>query len=91
MSQAVFSIIGGDVNPSGKLPITLPNIDNEQQMSRLQYPGLIDYRTGIDLSSNYTEKLLMGYRWYDYHNVEPMYPFGHGLSYTTFKYDKESL
>jgi len=91
MSQAVFSIIGGDVNPSGKLPITLPNIDNEQQMSRLQYPGLIDYRTGIDLSSNYTEKLLMGYRWYDYHNVEPMYPFGHGLSYTTFKYDAESL
>jgi beta-glucosidase len=33
----------------------------------------------------------MGYRWYDYHRFEPMYPFGHGLSYTTFKYDDESL
>lgn len=91
MSQAVFSIIEGVINPSGKLPITLPNADNEQQMTKLQYPGLPDSRPGIDLSSNYTEKLLMGYRWYDYHNVEPMYPFGHGLSYTTFKYDAESL
>jgi len=80
MSQAIFNLIEGVVVPSGKLPVTLPNADNEQAMNKDQFPGINDV-------SHYTEKLLFGYRWYDYHDVEPMYPFGHGLSYTTFLYD----
>lgn len=53
-------------------------------MDRDQYPGLND-------KSHYKEELLVGYRWYDYHKKEPNFPFGHGLSYTTFSYDKDSI
>lgn len=77
---AVFNLIEGLTNPSGKLPITLPNKENEQNMSEEQYPG-------INNVGNYTEKLLFGYRWYDENGVTPQYPFGHGLSYTKFTYD----
>lgn len=80
MSQAIFNLIEGVVVPSGKLPITLGHADNEVEMDRDQYPGLND-------KSHYKEELLVGYRWYDYHQKEPNFPFGHGLSYTTFSYD----
>ena len=53
-------------------------------MTPEQYPG-------IDNVGNYTEKMLMGYRWYDANDVKPKFPFGHGLSYTTFDYDPDSL
>ena len=84
MSQAIFNVIEGITNPSGKLPITQPNKFNEQEMTQSQYPG-------INLESNYTEKMLFGYRWYDFHNVSPNYPFGHGLSYTTFAYNGDYI
>lgn len=84
LSEAIFNLIEGKAIPSGKLPITLPNKDNEVEMTEYQYPGINDV-------SHYTEKLLVGYRWYDHHQVEPKYPFGHGLSYTTFDYDADSL
>lgn len=84
MSQAIFNVIEGITVPSGKLPVTLPNKFNEQEMTTLQYPG-------IDNESNYTEKMFFGYRWYDKNNVTPMYPFGHGLSYTTFTYHNDNI
>jgi len=53
-------------------------------MTKDQYPG-------INLTSHYTEKLNMGYRWYDANQVKPAFPFGFGLSYTQFTFDTSSL
>jgi len=78
--HAIASVLFGDVNPSGKLPLTFP-VDDKQVPANtpLQYPG-------EDNESMYSEKLLVGYRWYDANNEEPLFPFGFGLSYTTFTY-----
>ena len=88
MGNALSDILYGDVNPSGRLPLTFPNIDNEQNFTQSQWPGL-PVATGKE--STYTEKLEVGYRWYDAHNVVPKYPFGHGMSYTTFDYSGLSV
>lgn len=77
--DAIASLLFGDVNPSAKLPITLPNKENEQGFTTSQYPGVNGVVT-------YSEGLFFGYRWYDKHNVKPQFPFGHGLSYTKFLY-----
>jgi beta-glucosidase len=77
--NAIAPILFGDVNPSGKLPQTFPNNDNE-----LPKPT-----TALDIP--YTEGLLVGYRWYDTNNVTPLFCFGHGLSYTTFGYSGLSV
>jgi len=77
--HAIADVLFGDVNPSGRLPITLPNIDNEVKFTPAQYPG-------VNNEASYSEGLLIGYRWYDAHNVTPRFAFGHGLSYTTFQY-----
>jgi len=77
--HAIADLLFGAVNPCARLPITLPNIENEVGFTPLQYPG-------VNLESNYSEGLQIGYRWYDAHQVTPRFPFGHGLSYTTFKY-----
>jgi beta-glucosidase len=80
MGNAVASILFGDVNPSGKLPVTFPTSEKAIPVNTpIQYPG-------INLQTNYTEKLQVGYRWYDANNVAPQFPFGHGLSYTRFNY-----
>ena len=77
--HAIGDVLFGDVNPSGRLPVTFPNVDNEVKFTEIQYPG-------INNEGNYTEGLLIGYRWYDAYNVTPRFAFGHGLSYTTFQY-----
>lgn len=74
-----MNIIFGHANPSGKLTFTIPKEHSEQGWTKEQYDD--DTRTSV-----YTEKHHFGYRWYDQHNVEPAYPFGHGLSYAKFKY-----
>lgn len=79
--NALADVLFGAVNPSGKLPVTIPNMDNEVNFTPEQYPGV-----GFPPEADYTERSLFGYRWYDYHDVTPAYCFGHGLSYTTFKY-----
>jgi len=66
----------------GKLPVTFAKTQEEIPVNTpTQWPG-------INLESNYTEKLLVGYRWYDALNKDPLFPFGHGLSYTKFYFDK---
>ena len=78
--SSIARLLFGDVNPSGKLAMTFPV--NEQQG-----PGafFLDY-PGDGMTVNYTEGVLVGYRWYDAKDQEPLFPFGFGLSYTTFHY-----
>jgi len=77
--NALADVLFGTVNPSGRLPVTFPNKDNEVGFTAEQYPG-------VNGHANYSEKLEIGYRWYGAHNVVPKYAFGFGLSYTTFAY-----
>ncbi|MGO8720880.1 MAG: glycoside hydrolase family 3 C-terminal domain-containing protein [Acidobacteriaceae bacterium] len=77
--NAIAAILYGDVNPSGKLPLTFPGTATEIPTStREQWPG-------INGTSTYSEDLDVGYRWYDANHVQPLFPFGFGLSYTTFR------
>jgi beta-glucosidase len=76
--NALADILFGDENPSGKLPITFP--------VRLQdNPAYINY-PGENGKVRYGEGIFVGYRYYDKKEVTPLFPFGHGLSYTSFKY-----
>jgi beta-glucosidase len=76
----VAAVLFGAVNPSGKLPITFPKRDADIPLQTPeQYPG-------VNLVAHYSEGLFVGYRWYDAKNIEPLFPFGFGLSYTTFAY-----
>jgi len=80
---AVANVLYGDVNPSGRLPVTMPVKENPLEFSEEQYPG-IAFSDG--LQTNYSEKLEVGYRWYLAHKAQPAFIFGSGLSYTSFKY-----
>lgn len=76
--NALSDVLFGDVNPSGKLPTTIP--------VRLQdNPAYINY-PGENGKVRYGEGLFVGYRYYDKKELAPQFPFGHGLSYTTFEY-----
>ena len=98
--NAVANLLYGKVNPSGKLPMTFGAKEREAAFAtEEQYPGTRQdtgkpggpgpYGDGKShqLIAKYTEGLEMGYRWYEANNVKPVYPFGYGLSYTTFDYD----
>lgn len=78
------------MNPSGKLPLTFPNAENETAMSPAQWPGLPQ---DDPETVQYSEGLLVGYRFYDAMglNFTTGFPFGHGLSYTEFGYSKLSV
>ncbi len=76
-------------NPSGKLPITFPKaLADLPAHTPEQYPGVGPKHKTV---AQYSEKLLVGYRWYDAQKIEPLYPFGYGLSYTSFAYSNLSL
>eukprot|EP01124_Arcella_intermedia_P035261 TRINITY_DN8933_c0_g1_i1.p1 TRINITY_DN8933_c0_g1~~TRINITY_DN8933_c0_g1_i1.p1 ORF type:complete len:742 (-),score=99.26 TRINITY_DN8933_c0_g1_i1:33-2258(-) len=77
--NAIADILFGDVNPSGKLPLTFPNKENEVGFKPDEYPG-------VGLVEYYREKLNIGYRWYATNGVKPKYAFGHGLSYSSFAF-----
>ena len=71
--NAAVDILFGAVNPSGRLPLTLPNSENEVGFTKAQYPGVA--RGGL-LVANYSEGLNVGYRWYNSMNVTPRFAFG---------------
>jgi beta-glucosidase len=83
--NAAAALLYGDVNPSGKLPFTFPTSMAQTPLrSAQQYPGVNDAH-GVPRST-YSEGLLVGYRWYDANHLTPLFPFGFGLSYSTFAY-----
>ncbi len=75
--KAIANVLFGRVNPSGKLTVTYPR-NIEDNPAFINYPGLQDVLYG--------EGIFVGYRYYDKKKVVPLFPFGHGLSYTTFAY-----
>ena len=85
--HALADILWNDagVNPSGRLPLTMPASENQVGFTTEQYPGTPNEQLKC-LTSNYSEQLLIGYRWYDHHKAEPRFEFGYGLSYTQFHY-----
>eukprot|EP00392_Amoebophrya_sp_AT5.2_P010443 g10503.t1 len=78
--EALAAVLYGRMSPNGKLPFALPNKENEQGMTEAQYPGT-PTPDEFHLRTKYTENLSFGYRWYQQHNVQPKFHFGHGLSY----------
>lgn len=89
--QALAEILYGKVNPSGKLPITIDK-KIEDNASYASYPDPSQYRGDNALTEmTYDEGLYLGYRAYDKKNTKPLYPFGFGLSYTTYSYSDMKL
>lgn len=105
-SKAIANILFGDVNPSGKLPLTFPKSEADlphpihvgppkpdagHPIPKLAgAPGLIGMAMGIGpfFNVNYDEGLKVGYKWYDAEKKPVLFPFGFGLSYTTFTYSE---
>ncbi|NKZ06215.1 beta-glucosidase family protein [Actinomadura latina] len=79
--SALARVLYGDVDPGGRLPVTFPVAENDAPASgnAAQYPG-------VDKTITLSEGVMVGYRHYDAKGIAPQFPFGHGLSYTTFSY-----
>lgn len=108
-SEAIANVLFGDVNPSGRLPITFPKSeadlphpihvdppkhDANHPIPKLPgFPGLIAMAMGIapDFDVPYDEGLKVGYKWYDAEKKPVLFPFGYGLSYTSFTYSGISV
>ncbi|OXA90375.1 beta-glucosidase [Flavobacterium hercynium] len=84
--NALANVMSGKVNPSGKLPFSFPiKLEDcgAHAFDKTVFPG--------DANVEYKEDILVGYRWYDTKNIPVLFPFGHGLSYTNFKYGKATV
>ncbi|WP_455589283.1 glycoside hydrolase family 3 C-terminal domain-containing protein [Bacteroides rodentium] len=82
--KSLADILSGAVNPSGKLPFSFPARLTDcgaHAFDELSYPG-------DSIKQEYKEDILVGYRWHDTKKIPALFPFGHGLSYTTFTYGK---
>jgi beta-glucosidase len=82
---AIANVLFGDVNPSGRLAITFPKglSDSPAHASKRTYPG--------NDKVFYDEDIFVGYRHFDTKNIDPLFPFGYGLSYTTFTYENLTI
>jgi len=78
--EATAELLLGEANPSGKLPVTFPRREDDlPAVNPENFPG-------VNGELYFDEGIYVGYRWYDSQNIEPLFPFGHGLSYTSFSY-----
>jgi beta-glucosidase len=78
--EAVAAVLFGDADPGGRLPVTFPASPDQGPITGPErYPG-------VDGDACYDEGVLVGYRWFDQHGQEPLFPFGHGLSYGEYAY-----
>lgn len=94
--EAIARILFGDVTPSAKLPVTFPKSETDLSHVTVQAPPpeapapLAGTESGQNrphpFDIHYSEGLKIGYKWFDAENKEPLFPFGHGLSYTTYSY-----
>lgn len=85
--ETLAEAISGKVNPSGRLPVTFAKRQGDYrcfQFGKRGYPG-------VSRQVYYDDDIYVGYRWFNTSHVEPQFPFGFGLSYTTFKYGKPTL
>jgi beta-glucosidase len=79
-APALAEVLAGRAEPGGRLPITFPA---DESTTPIRVP---DEYPGVDGVAIYSEELLVGYRWYQQQGVEPAFPFGHGLGYTSFEF-----
>jgi beta-glucosidase len=90
-AQAISNILFGDVNPSGKLPITFAKSEMDLPHPQIQGADLVkkaeaENRPIPSFDVNYTEGAKVGYKWFEAENKQPLFPFGFGLSYTKYAY-----
>jgi beta-glucosidase len=83
---ALAQVLFGEVNPSGRLPVTFERRWEDNPAHASYYPAAADAK-----HVEYKEGVFVGYRGYERNNTKPLFPFGHGLSYTTFKYSNLSI
>ncbi len=91
VGPAMADVISGKTNPSGKLPFSFPKCleDNgAHHFGAASYPGIENKLRGVEPQQEYLEDILVGYRWHDTKKIPALFPFGHGLSYTDFKFGK---
>jgi beta-glucosidase len=81
--EAIANLLFGRVNPSGHLPVSFPRGENQLPRPVLDGTG---HTPGQPFTVTYSEGAAVGYRWYDARGLAPLFPFGHGLSYTSFGY-----
>src|SRR6202020_2653049 len=75
---AIAATLFGDADPSGRLPVTFPASESQGPATKAaEYPG-------VDNTAHYSEGIFVGYRYYDHFGQRPLFPFGYGLSYTSF-------
>jgi beta-glucosidase len=87
--KALANVLAGDVNPSGKLAITFPK--SERDLPHPVIPALPPRDQASNYAVHYDEGPKVGYRWYEAENKQPLFPFGFGLSYTTYAYSGLSV
>lgn len=94
--DSIARVLFGEIDPSGRLPVTFPR--GETQLPRPLLPGAdigpetLDFKTEpLHFDVVYSEGADVGYRWYEKQKLSPLFPFGHGLSYTRFRYDRISV